>query len=224
MTTTKGEWSKFSSHIVRTSSRSSDERYTPQWVLDLAVEILGGIDLDPCADPRKRVPATSHFTPEMDGLEQAWSGRVFLNPPFSDTGAWLNHLCTYSLSGSVTEAVALLPVMVLSNQSARLLMREVASAFVILERGLEFLNADYDSMGRLGLFPCSLVYVGENYNNFLNLAGKYGVPSVIHKPHKTKITIQCRYCSKLFTAKRSTAKFCSTACRVESHRKLKKSA
>ena len=63
-------------------STDTDERFTPFWVLDLVVEVMGGIDLDPCADPRKRVPATRHFTKEDDGLEQNWSGRVFLNPPF----------------------------------------------------------------------------------------------------------------------------------------------
>ena len=39
-----------------------DERYTPEWILKMVEAILGGIDLDPAADPRKRVNAINHFT------------------------------------------------------------------------------------------------------------------------------------------------------------------
>ena len=62
------------------AASSSDERYTPQWVLDIAVKLMGGIDLDPCADPRRRVPAALHYTKEQDGLSMGW-GRASLSKP-----------------------------------------------------------------------------------------------------------------------------------------------
>ena len=46
----------------------TDERYTPSWVLERVEKALNGIDLDPCADPRKRVPAKQHLTKEDDAL------------------------------------------------------------------------------------------------------------------------------------------------------------
>ena len=214
----RSDWSKFTSHIVRTGKEGTDEKYTPDWVLDLAIEVMGGIDLDPCADPRKRVPASKHFTIEENGLQHGWDGRVFLNPPFSRTADWLKHLCLYHLTGAVTQSITLVPVMVLSNKSARLLMHEVASGFVILERNIAFLDSNYNSMGEMGLFPCSLVYAGDKLNRFLNVAGKYGVPCAIKKQHSQKKSVSCEYCGNFFPAQRSTAKYCSTTCRVEAHR------
>lgn len=60
---------------------SSDEWYTPRWVLDS----LGEFDLDPCS-PEKRPFDTArvHVTRQEDGLKYDWgNSRVWLNPPYS---------------------------------------------------------------------------------------------------------------------------------------------
>jgi phage N-6-adenine-methyltransferase len=46
--------------------------------------VLGEIDLDPASNEiaQRTVIATRYFTPEDDGLEQEWHGRVWLNPPY----------------------------------------------------------------------------------------------------------------------------------------------
>ena len=58
----------------------TDEWYTPKYIFDaLGVEF----DLDPAHPKRKtHVPTEVYFTKEADGLEMAWSGRVWCNPPF----------------------------------------------------------------------------------------------------------------------------------------------
>ena len=59
---------------------SSDEWYTPQWIID----VLGEFDLDPCSPiDRPFDTAKVHYTKEDDGLSRVWSGRVWLNPPYS---------------------------------------------------------------------------------------------------------------------------------------------
>lgn len=212
-------WSRVTNHASTAPTSITDERYTPDWVLDLVVSALGGIDLDPCADPQRRVQATQHFTKTDNGLEQPWKGRVFLNPPFSNSKDWIRHLSLYFASGAVTEAVVLLPVMALTNKSSRLLLREQAEGFVLLERKLSFLDADYKPIGEMSSFPFALVYAGGNFHKFLSVIGDVGIPCVINKPHSQIKKMSCAYCGKLFTAVRTTRKYCGTTCRVEAFRR-----
>lgn len=61
---------------------SSDEWYTPQWI----IEELGPFDLDPCAPPVEARPfdiAPTCYTKEDDGLTKEWEGVVWMNPPYS---------------------------------------------------------------------------------------------------------------------------------------------
>lgn len=62
------------------TENTTNEWYTPPELL----QSLGVFDLDPCA-PIARLwdTAAMHYTKEDDGLTQAWFGRVWLNPPYS---------------------------------------------------------------------------------------------------------------------------------------------
>ena len=62
------------------TENSTDEWYTPIEI----IESLGKFDLDPCAPekPLWRTAATM-YDKNVDGLKQVWSGRVWLNPPYS---------------------------------------------------------------------------------------------------------------------------------------------
>ena len=205
------------------SNQDTDERYTPDWVLDLSRKVMGGIDLDPASDPKQRVPALNHFTKEDNGLERGWSGRIFLNPPFSNTSDWVKHLCIYFHSGAVTEAVVLLPIMALSNKSATLLMKGTASAFLILQRKLSFLNESYEDMGEMSAFPFALVYCGNRTEEFFDLTNDSGIGCLIRTQAGNEKHCLCSYCAKPFVAKRSTAKYCGPTCRVEAYRQRTKS-
>ena len=92
---------------------SSNEWYSPSWIVDPAREALGGIDLDPasCAQANETIRAARVFTAADDGLAQDWQGRVWLNPPYSggDLIEWCRKLVAEVESGSVVEAVVLLP-------------------------------------------------------------------------------------------------------------------
>ena len=73
----------------------TDDYYTPPEVFTA----LGlRFDLDVAAPPGgvRWVPADRFFTVEDDGLAQAWEGRVWMNPPYSDPGPWVKRFIDHS--------------------------------------------------------------------------------------------------------------------------------
>lgn len=60
------------------------------------IKALGPFDLDPCSPVnRPWDTALNHITELDDGLLLPWSGRVWLNPPYSKLEDWLNKMCLH---------------------------------------------------------------------------------------------------------------------------------
>ena len=82
------------------------EYYTPQPIIEAARATMGGIDLDPASSltANLRVGASTIFT--CEGLSQTWSGRVWLNHPFSreHNAEWIDKLIFSYRHGLVTQA------------------------------------------------------------------------------------------------------------------------
>lgn len=79
----------------------TDTWLTPRQILS----VLGDFDLDPCAaggNPTWAAPL--YFTKEADGLTSLWFGRVFMNPPFSNTVPWLIKHAEYGRGISLVPA------------------------------------------------------------------------------------------------------------------------
>jgi hypothetical protein len=87
------------------------EWYTPERFIEAARLVMGGIDLDPAssADAQQIVRAARWHGLEDNGLKQPWSGRVFLNPPYShpEVANFVGRLCDHYEDGSVEAAVLL---------------------------------------------------------------------------------------------------------------------
>lgn len=87
------------------------EWYTPQKYIDMAREVMGGIDLDPATSKyaQKIVRAKVYFTADDNGLTREWLGRVFLNPPFKQPlgKQFTAKLCAEVEAGNVKQAVLL---------------------------------------------------------------------------------------------------------------------
>lgn len=76
----------------QSASGGADEWLTPIEI----ITALGDFDLDPCSPiNRPWDTAAQHYTIADDGLRQQWSGRVWLNPPYSQAATWLARLANH---------------------------------------------------------------------------------------------------------------------------------
>ena len=152
-------------------SLSSDEWYTPPNISELVIQVLGQITLDPCADEGKHIRAAQHYTASDDGLIQEWNGRVFMNPPYSQPGAWIKKLQAEFESGRVTEAIALVP----AATDTKWLSPILKSQPVCFWTGrIKFLDTNYKPRLSARQSHC-LVYWGENWERFKEVFDSYGV-------------------------------------------------
>ena len=87
------------------------EWYTPELYVNLARKVMGGIDLDPASNAyaQKVVKAEQFYTEDDDGLNQAWWGRVWLNPPYATPAVqqFTEKLCDEFEDGTVKQAILL---------------------------------------------------------------------------------------------------------------------
>lgn len=96
-------------------SSESNEKYTPVEILQAVWNVMGSIDLDPASNEKVNeiIKASRYFDSEVNGLDQEWRGKVFLNPPGGKTGnksnaiMWFEKLLDDYDEGLVTEAIYL---------------------------------------------------------------------------------------------------------------------
>ena len=79
-----------------------DRWLTPKYILSQ----LGPFDLDPCADQDNPTwcECPARYTKSDDGLGRPWFGRVFMNPPFSSTHAWIRKHADHGVGVSLVPA------------------------------------------------------------------------------------------------------------------------
>ena len=88
-----------------------NEWYTPVRYIEAARRAMGRIDFDPASsiEANKRVKAGRFCTIDDDGLSVAWTGRVWMNPPYANNlvSRFVEKLISELEEGNVSVAVAL---------------------------------------------------------------------------------------------------------------------
>lgn len=87
----------------------ADEWTSPKPLADAASRALGGVDLDPCAEPARDFPAMHHVTRAENGLAVPWSGRVWVHPPADLAGAFADRIVSQYGEERIEAALACLP-------------------------------------------------------------------------------------------------------------------
>lgn len=89
-------------------SSKTDEWATPQALFD-ELDREFGFELDVCALP-ENAKCACYYSPEVDGLSQPWTGRVWCNPPYGRTiGRWVEKAHSAVVDGTADVVVMLLP-------------------------------------------------------------------------------------------------------------------
>jgi hypothetical protein len=71
-------------HFLVNQDSGNTEFFSPTFVVELAREVMGRIDLDPasCDKANETIKATHYYSLLDDGLTQHWRGKVWMNHPF----------------------------------------------------------------------------------------------------------------------------------------------
>lgn len=116
-----------------------DDFYTNSIIIEAARRSLGDIELDPASHPwaNQTVKANRIFTKHDDGLSKQWTGRVWLNPPFSEWQEWVPKILSEWRSGRVSAMCVLCATRTLS---ARYFagIHEACNAFCVLNGRIPF--------------------------------------------------------------------------------------
>ncbi len=149
-------------------SSQSNEWYTTQDIIDTVIDVMGGIDLDPCSNSHTNpsVPASHHFTKEDDGLAQKWFGRVYMNPPYGRAiPDWIGKLVEEYQAGRVQQAVALVPAR--PDTAWFRMMRDCIRCFM-------FGRVRFNDHENSAPFPTMLVGVGCARQRFIEVTKEIG--------------------------------------------------
>lgn len=139
-----------------------DTWLTPRYIL----EQLGEFDIDPCPAPQNPNWVTRHVL--TDGLRERWEGRVFMNPPFSDTRIWLEK---HALHG---DGISLVSASV-ESKVWRKYVWPVATAILLLHGRTRFCNPDGSTTTGRPLRSIALIAWTDNDAGYLERSTIAGV-------------------------------------------------
>jgi len=167
-------------HVVYNSGHN--EWYTQAYIIEAVKEVLGEIDVDPASSDiaNKTVGAKIYYTEEDNGLEQDWSGKVFMNPPYSRR--LITKFCDLLVqkfnSNEVTEAIVLVNNATETRWFQKLLT--CANAICLPEGRIDFINPKEPSKNA-PLQGQAILYFGQNNLAFVKTFCSFGGTSAWNK-------------------------------------------
>ena len=142
--------------VIKTRKVHRSKTITDDWITPRElVKLFGSFDLDPCASNRQTVHhAKRNFKlPEHNGLLEPWTGRVWLNPPFTEMESWANK---FMLHGN---GIMICPLRMRVKWSK--CIWDNFDSVILMRKPPRWIARD--GVGKLGdLFETMIVAVGQN--------------------------------------------------------------
>lgn len=155
-----------------TNNSGENEWYTPPKFIEAARIAMASIDIDPASSDaaQKTVMARKYYTAETNGLNQTWTGNVWLNPPYSQP------LINQFIEKVTTEDISAAIVLVNNGTETAWGQRILSAAdAVCFPRGrIKF----HDKTGKPANTPLQgqmLVYIGDKPQRFASVFEDIGV-------------------------------------------------
>lgn len=149
-----------------TNNSGDNEWYTPPKYIAAARAVMGGIDLDPASNEHanRTVRAEVFYDEQIDGLQQPWSGRVWLNPPYER--GLIESFCERLVdSDEVTQACVL--VNNATDTGWFRTLADAADAVCFLTGRISFLKSD--GARNKPLQGQAVLYFGDRVNDFVRI-------------------------------------------------------
>lgn len=156
----------------------NNEWYTPKEYIEAAYKTMGVINLDPASNEiaNKVVKAEKYYTADENGLEKAWNGNIWLNPPYSSDliGKFADKLL--SERKNYTQAIVLVNNATETEWFNKIV--SISSAVCFPKGRVKFYMPD----GRTGapLQGQAILYIGDNTEKFISAFEKFGWRAVLH--------------------------------------------
>jgi hypothetical protein len=164
-------------HVANNSG--NNEWYTPADFIQSARVVMGEIDLDPASSQlaNKTVGALRFYDAEQNGLNYFWSGRVWMNPPYSGDliGKFTEKLSLHFEEGDIEHACVLVNNATETAWFQRML--DGCSEVCLLKSRVKFIDMNGNPSGA-PLQGQAILYFGDNRIGFCKEFSKWG--KVLH--------------------------------------------
>lgn len=157
--------------------KQTDERYTPSYIIERVIKVLGKIELDPTSNSLKSIPADRHLTITENCLTTDWKNpkTVFMNPPYSNSHLFLNRLFDQYNKYKFNAISLTLPGILHNKKTSEILKEFTASNDLLIctYTGRIQFNNSGTSNNRNSLFTC----IGDEncLNTFYNVFKDIGL-------------------------------------------------
>jgi hypothetical protein len=146
--------------------------------LEAARLVLGGIDLDPASSAiaNETVKAKYFLTKEDNGLNHAWFGTVWINPPYGKTnnlsnqGLFAHKLIQEYMDGHVTAGIILVNLYFGYGWFAPLRTYPMC----LVDHRISFIDPSTDEEGDEAKASSVFIYVGKDHERFRQIFKQFG--------------------------------------------------